>query len=340
LRAERAAANVTRNRKKGSGILREEPSVKYAWIHEQYRYYPLSTLCDVLSVSINCYRAWKRGGTRTRMRLTDVQLLTLIRSIRAGSKSACGSPRMTREIRVHGFPSSKAHVERLMSHIGIRARHKRRYRVTTDSRHRLPVAPNPLSREFTPTEPNQVFSSAITYIWTNEGWPYLAVVLDLFNREVVGWSIRPRMAADLVTDALTMVWLRRGPAPGTLHHSDRGSQGEFQLKLVEYGIRCSVKRKGNYRDNAPTKSFFNSLKSGRVHGTRCPPYHGAAAVLFEYIQLFYNRRRRHSSLGFVSPTPFMRDWLTAQQSRIRLDNPGPLESKNRREAHRHSSVTD
>jgi putative transposase len=118
-------------------------------------------------------------------------------------------------------------VERLMRENGIRARHKRRYRVTTDSKHNLPVAPNLLNREFTPTEPNQVFSSDITYIWTDEGWLYLAVVLDLFNREVVGWSIKPRMTADLVTDALTMAWFRRRPPPGALCHSDRGSQGGF-----------------------------------------------------------------------------------------------------------------
>lgn len=131
---------------------------------------------------------------------------------------------MTEEIRERGFPASKARVERLMRENGIRARHERRYPVTTDSMHKLPVAPNLLNREFTPAEPNQVFSSDITYIWTDEGWLYLAVVLDLFNREVVGWSIKPRVTADLVTDALTMVWFRRGPAPGALCHSDRAAR--------------------------------------------------------------------------------------------------------------------
>ena len=134
---------------------------------------------------------------------------------------------------------------------GIRARHKRRYRVTTDSKHKLPVAPNLLNREFTPTEPDQVFSSDITYIWTDEGWLYLAVVLDLFNREVVGWSIKPRMTADLVTDALTMAWFLRRPTPGALCHSDRSSQyasHEFQRTLVAYGVRCSMSRKGNCWD--------------------------------------------------------------------------------------------
>jgi putative transposase len=158
---------------------------------------------------------------------------------------------MTEEIRARGFPASKERVERLMRDNGIRARHKRRYRVTTDSKHKLPVAENLLARNFTPTAPNQVFTSDITYIWTDEGWLYLAIVLDLFNREVVGWSIKPRMTADIVTDALTMAWFRRRPEPGALHHSDRGSQyasDDFQRKLAQYGMRCSMSRKGNCWD--------------------------------------------------------------------------------------------
>lgn len=225
--------------------------MRYAWIDQQVGQYPLSSLCGVLSVSVNGYRAWKRGGKSGRTRLTDTQLLTLIWTVHAEVKGAYGSPRMTEEIRDRGFPASKERVERLMREHGIRARHKRRYRVTTDSKHKLPVAPNLLNREFTPAAPNQVFSSDITYIWTDEGWLYLAVVLDLFNREVVGWSIKPRMTAGLVTDALTMAWFRRRPAPGALCHSDRGSQyasHEFQRKLSAYGMRCSMSRKGNCWD--------------------------------------------------------------------------------------------
>ncbi|MGF6411569.1 transposase InsO family protein [Paraburkholderia sp. MM5482-R2] len=160
-------------------------------------------------MSVNGYRAWKRGGTLERQRLTDAQLLTLIRTIHAEFKGAYGLPRMIEEVRSRGFPASKARVERLMSDNGI----KRRYRVTTDSRHKLPVTPNALKRNFTPAEPNQLFTSDITYIWTDEGWLYLAVTQDLFNREVVGWSVKPRMTADLVTNALTMAWFRRRPAP-------------------------------------------------------------------------------------------------------------------------------
>lgn len=214
--------------------------MKFAWIDTQCRHYPLSALCEVLGVSVNGYRAWKRGGTPERQRLTDAQLLTLIRTIHAKVKGAYGSPRMTDEVRSRGFPASKARVERLMSANGIRARHKRRYRVTTDSRHKLPVAPNVLNRQFTPAEPNQVFTSDITYIWTDEGWLYLAVTLDLFNREIVGWSVKPRMTAELVTDALTMAWFRHRPAPGALHHSDRGSQPQSSSFIARLHVANSV----------------------------------------------------------------------------------------------------
>lgn len=293
--------------------------MRYAWIDQQVGRYPLLWLCGALSVSINGYRAWKRGGTLVRTRLTDTQLLTVIRTVHTETKGAYGSPRMIREIRDRGYPASKSRVERLMREHGIRARHKRRYRVTTDSKHTLPVAPNVLNRDFTPAEPNQVFSADITYIWTDEGWLYLAVVLDLFNREVVGWSIKPRMTADLVMDALTMAWFRRRPAPGALFHSDRGSQyasHEFQRKLAAYGMRGSMSRKGNCWDNAPTESFFNSLKNERVHAARYRTRQDAKADLFEYIEVFYNRSRRHSALGLISPKQFLQSWIKAQQTEV------------------------
>ena len=151
-------------------------------------------------------------------------MLTWIRAIHEELKGAYGSPRMVRELRGRGFPASKERVERLMREHGIRARHKRRYKTTTDSKRHLQVAPNRLNRDFTPSAPNRIWTSDITYLWTDEGWLYLAIVLDLFNREVVGWSLKPRMTVDIVTDALTMAWFRRKPAVGLLHHSDRSSQ--------------------------------------------------------------------------------------------------------------------
>jgi putative transposase len=222
---------------------------------------------------------------------------------------------MVRELRDRGFPAGKERVERLMRDNGIRGRHKRRFKATTDSKHPWPVAPNRLDRDFQPAAPNQVWSADLTYLWTDEGWLYLAVVLDLFNREVVGWSIQPHMRADIVIDALSMAWFRRRPAPGLMHHSDRGSQyasHAFQQRLQEYGMVCSMSRKGNCWDNAPTESFFNSLKNERVHGTRYPTRSAARADLFDYIESFYNRTRQHSTLGYVSPVKFLENWINSQ----------------------------
>ena len=289
--------------------------MKYAWIDTQRKIFPLPAMTDALAVSISGYRAWKRGGSPQRQRLTDAQMLALIQTIHNELKGAYGSPRMLREVRARGFPAGKERVERIMRENGIRARHKRRYKATTDSKHALPVAPNVLDRDFTPRAPNQTWTADLTYVWTAEGWLYLAIVLDLFNREIVGWSIKPRMTADIVTDALTMAWFRRKPGPGLIHHSDRGSQyasHAFQEKLTEYGMICSMSRKGNCWDNAPSESFFNSLKNERVHGTRYETRDEAIADLFAYIEVFYNRSRRHSTLGYKSPTQFLKNWITTQ----------------------------
>jgi transposase InsO family protein len=289
--------------------------VKYAWIDAQ-RDWGLDEMCRVLDVSESGYRAWKRGGRPVRKRLTDAQMLALIRAIHAEFKGSYGSPRMVRELRARGYPASKERVERLMRENGIRAKHKRRYKVTTDSKHNLPVAPNLVERNFTPAGPDRVWASDITYLWTGEGWLYLAVVLDLFNREVVGWSLKPRMTADIVTDALTMAWFRRKPATGLLHHSDRGSQyasHAFQAKLAEYGMICSMSRKGDCWDNAPTESWFGGFKNERIYGGRFETREEMKAMAFEYIEVFYNRKRLHSTLGYKSPMQFLETWLKAQQ---------------------------
>ncbi len=289
--------------------------MKYAWIDAHRREFTLAELCAALKVSLSGYRAWKSGGVPDRKRLTNKQMLTLIRAIHAELKGAYGSPRMVRELRARGFSASKERVERLMRENGIYARHKRRYKVTTDSRHGLPVADNLLARNFTPTAPNQVWTSDITYLWTDEGWLYLAIVLDLFNREVVGRSLKPRMTADIVTDALTMAWFRRRPAAGLMHHSDRGSQyasHAFQDKLKAYGMTCSMSRKGNCWDNAPTESWFNSFKNERIHGVPHGSHADMKATSLEYIEVFYNRKRQHSSLAYLSPAQFMEQWLSTK----------------------------
>ena len=290
--------------------------MKYAWMYAQRKAHRLDEMCRVLNVSESGYRAWEHGGKPHRKRLTDAQMLALIQTIHVEFKGAYGSPRMVSELRLRGYPASKERVERLMQENGIKAKHKRRFKVTTDSKHNLPIAPNLLARNFTPTAPNQVWTSDITYLWTDEGWLYLAIVLDLFNREVVGWSLKPRMTADIVTDALTMAWFRRKPAAGLIHHSDRGSQyasHAFQAKLTEYGMVCSMSRKGNCWDNAPTESWFGSFKNERVYGERFETRDEIKAMAFEYIEVFYNRRRLHSTLGYKSPKQFLDDWLIAQQ---------------------------
>jgi putative transposase len=289
--------------------------VKYAWIEEHKGHWPVRAMCRALGVSVSGLRAWRGGGKRGPDRLTDAQLLGLIRLIHTQFKAAYGSPRMHAELRGRGHRVGKARVERLMGAHGIRGRHKRRWKATTASGHKLPVAANRVARDFSPAGPDQTWGADITYIATDEGWLYLAVVLDFFNREIVGWSLKERLTSDLATDALTMAWFRRRPHAGPLHHSDRGVQyasAAFQAKLADYGMRCSMSRKGNCWDNAPTESFFNSLKNERIHGSRYRTRADAKADVFEYIEMFYNRVRRHSTLGQVSPERYMQDWLSRQ----------------------------
>lgn len=293
--------------------------MKYAWIDEHRKAFPLKLMCEMLGVSVSGYRAWQSHepspDASSRKRLTDQQMLTLILAIHREFKQVYGSPRIVKELRDRGYPASKARVERLMREHQIRARHKRRYKATTDSRHRYPVAPNLLNRTFNPDAPNKVWASDITYLWTDAGWLYLAVVLDLFNREVVGWSIQPRMTTELVTAALDMAWFKRRPAPGLLHHSDRGSQyasQPYQDRLKTYGMRCSMSRKGNCWDNASVESWFNSFKNERIHGVRFTDHETLKAAVFEYIEVFYNRKRKHSTLGYRSPTQYLEQWIRAQ----------------------------
>lgn len=187
---------------------------------------------------------------------------------------------------------------------GLKAKTIRKFRATTNSSHSLPVAENVLDRDFVPTEPNKAWVADITYIWTNEGWLYLAVVIDLYSRAVVGWSMSERITRSLVIDAFTLAVNRRNPAPGLIHHSDRGSQyasADFQKLLVKYGAICSMSRKGNCWDNAPAESFFALLKRGLVFHNQYQTRDQARQSIFDYIERFYNRKRIHSSLGYRTP---------------------------------------
>ena len=288
--------------------------MRYACIAEQESYYPREILCSVLEVSTSGYANWKRGH-QGRKRLSDAHLLVLIQAIHQESKGTYGSPRIFDEMKDAGYSVSRSRIERLMREHQIQARSKRRYRVTTDSNHGFAVAPNRLDRQFNPSQPGHVYSADITFIPTGEGWLYLAVVLDLFDRSVVGWSMQNHMQTELVSDALRMAYSRRRPEAGALHHSDRGSQyasREFQTLLKEFGMVCSMSRKGNCWDNAPTESFFSRLKNERVHGARYACQDEAKADIFDYIELFYNQRRRHSALGGQSPHAVYSAWALKQ----------------------------
>lgn len=289
--------------------------MKYAWVESQHGVYPLVAMCDALTISVSGFFSWHRGGNATK-RLTDLQLFTLIKALHIEIKGAYGWPRIWQELRSQGIPAGKERIRKLMQAHGIRGRHKRRYKATTDSKHSFPVAPNLLNRQFSPARPDQAWVADITYVPTAEGWLYLAAVMDLHTRMIVGWSMEGRMTRDLIINALRMAWFRRKPKAGLLHHSDRGSQyasHDYQAVLAEYAMTASMCRKGNCWDNAAMESFFNSLKNERVHHQRYQTREEAKQDIFDYIEGFYNRRRRHSTLGYVSPAEYYAGWLAQQK---------------------------
>jgi putative transposase len=295
--------------------------MKYAWIELHSRQWPVSLTCQVLGVSPSGYHARKARDVdtdRARRRISNDALLVHIKAVHAESKGEYGWPRVCKQLLAQGIRVSKDRVQRLMKLHGIKAKTKRRFKVTTDSNHSLPVAPDLLQRDFSPARPDQVWTTDITYIWTHEGWLFLTVILDLFSRQVVGWSMQPHMRTELVIDALTMAWFRRKPAPGALYHSDRGSQyasHAFQAKLAEYGMTCSMSRKGNCWVNAPTESLWGSLKRARILGQRFATRREAMDEVIDWLS-FYNHSRLHSTLGYVSPMQFERDWYAAQNKRV------------------------
>jgi len=230
-----------------------------------------------------------------------------MKSIHREFKKIYGSPRMHEELRSRGFACCVNTVARHMRENDIVAKTKRKFRHTTDSNHGMPVAENLLDRQFEQSEPNRVWVSDITYIPTREGWLYLATVQDLASRKIVGWSMSHRLKRQLVIDALEMAVGNRQPPPGLIHHSDRGSQyasREYRDLLEEHGMICSMSRKGNCWDNAVMESFYRSLKTELVHHEDFATREEARRAIFKYIEVFYNRVRRHSTLGYLSPTDY------------------------------------
>lgn len=266
----------------------------------------IALMCRVLEVSRSGYYDWRNRPPSARaqanQRLTDD-----IRRIHQEHKGRVGAPRITRHLHEEGQRVGKNRVAHLMSSEGLRAKAARKYKATTNSNHTLPVAPNLLEQDFSATAPNQKWVSDITYIATDEGWLYLAVVVDLYSRRVVGWAMSERMMAKLVCDALQMaLWCRKRPR-GVIVHSDRGSQycsGDYQRLLQDNGLVCSMSKKGDCYDNAAMESWNHSLKVEAIHGERFVTRQAAKDQVFEYIEVYYNRKRLHSRLGYLSPEAF------------------------------------
>ena len=280
--------------------------MRYRCIDRRRRQYPVTMMCRVLRVSRSGYYAWRVRPESVRAK-TDRQITGVIRRLHAQSKGVYGSPKMCGELADEGHLCGRRKVARLMRLAGLRGCPLRRFKVTTDRDPSHAVAENVLEQDFTAEAPNRRWASDITYISTNRGWLYLAVVMDLYSRRIVGWSMSRRINRHLVIDALTMAIGARRPDGELIHHSDRGSQytsDDFREELVKHGIQCSMSARGNCYDNAVVESFFGLLKRERANRVRYRTHDEARADLFDYIECFYNRKRRHGYLGNISPAAF------------------------------------
>jgi len=280
--------------------------VKYVCIDSHSGHFPVVMMCRLLKVSRSGFYAWRKRPLSARARRAR-RLLVKIKAIFKRSRRAYGSPRIWRELVDDGEKVSRGQVARLMRDNGIRAKQTRKYKATTNSAHNLPVAPNILGELDQVREENEVWVTDITYVWTREGWLYLAAVMDLFSRRIVGWAASSRMKTDLVSQAFRRAMALRGPVPGLIHHSDRGSQyasKAYQKLLKASGMVCSMSGKGNCYDNAAMESFWHSLKVEWLFDFEFETRREAVREIGEYTDGFYNRERRHSSLGYVSPIEF------------------------------------
>lgn len=268
--------------------------------------FPVQLMCGALDVSPSGYYAWRTRPVSMR-EMANQQLVEKIRIVHSASYGTYGSPRVWHELRARGLACSRNRVARLMRLYHIRAKQSRRFKITTKRNPAHPVAPNVLKRDFVTDQPDRKWLSDITYIWTAEGWLYLAAVMDLYHRGIVGWAMGSRITSALTQDALRMAVLRRRPKPGLIHHSDQGSQYTdqgYQALLREYGIEASMNGAGTWYDNAPMESFFGTLKNELVHHRSYRTRAEARPDLFSYIEGFYNRRRLHSSLDYLSPEAY------------------------------------
>lgn len=280
--------------------------MKFRFISKYEGTFKVGLMCRLFHVSRSGYYVWLKRPKSRRTKENE-KLKAKILDIFNKSHRTYGAPRIHAELCSNGIPCGRHRAARLMKELGIKAKTKRRFKATTNSKHNLPVAPNLLDQNFEVTAPNKVWASDITYIATEEGWLYLAVCMDLYSRLVVGWSMADRITKQLVIDAFNMAAKNRPEIAGSVHHSDRGSQYasyEFQNILESHNMLCSMSRKGNCYDNAVVESFFHSLKTEWVHHYRYKTRTEAKASIFEYIEIFYNRQRRHSQLNYLSPADY------------------------------------
>ncbi len=282
--------------------------MRFKFIEENRAALPTGRLCQIMNVSSRGYRAYRSRSISQRQR-EDMVLLAHIRELHRLSLNSYGRPRMTEELKEIGLEVGHRRVGRLMRQNGISVVRTRKYKVTTDSNHKFNIAPNLLNRNFSADRPNQKWVVDISYIWTREGWLYLAVVLDLYSRRVIGWAVSNRMKRDLAIRALNMAIALRRPPKGCIHHSDRGSQycsHDYQKILRRNGFKVSMSGKGNCYDNAAMETFFKTIKAELIWRHSWRTRRAAEIAIFEYINGFYNPRRRHSALGWKSPLAFER----------------------------------
>lgn len=277
--------------------------------------FPVIMMCEILEVSRSGYYAWKVREPSARSQ-ENTALAQEVAEIHAASRKTYGSPRIRSELRERGRRVSRKRVARLMRQEGIQGRRRPKFRKITDSNHKLPVAENVLDRNFTASKPDKAWVADITYVWTLEGWLYLAVIIDLFSRRVVGWSMADHMRTELVLGALRAALGHREPSEeGLLFHSDRGSQyaaDDYRDALREAGMTCSMSRKGNCWDNAVAESFNSTLKTELVHRTIFLTRESARTAISEWIEVFYNRQRRHSSIGYSTPIAYEESFYAGQ----------------------------
>ncbi|MCL4686422.1 IS3 family transposase [Myxococcota bacterium] len=308
--------------------------MRFVFIAAEKASYPVRLLCRCLAVSRSGFYAWARRKPCARLR-RDAQLAVEVAASHTASRGTYGSTRVLRDLREKKIPVSRKRIARLMREGGLVARRCRRFRVTTNSNHAFPVAANVLMREFRVDAPNVAWATDITYVATQEGWLYLAVILDLFSRRVVGFAMSDRITQELALDALSQARARRPGIRDLIHHSDRGSQyasHAYRRALEQAGITCSMSRRGNCWDNAVAESFFATLKVELLHGLPLLARATAERKIIEYIEDFYNVRRRHSSLDYLSPMAFELQHATREAEGYALGLPGRSEGRRDQES--------